>query len=292
MGEQERRGPRIAPKAYENLKFLKSHDARVIRILSEYLEPLQRFQRMNVRETVVFFGSARARPPEQLRAEQEAAQAEKRRCGGRIPPDLRLRLDRLEKAAQLSRYYADAVELSAMLTRWAKTLRDGNRFVVCSGGGPGIMEAANLGATKQAGGLSIGLKISLPNEQYPNSFISAPLVFDFHYFFMRKLWFVYLACGLVVFPGGFGTMDELFEILTLVQTRKIDRPIPIVLYGSKFWRDFVDWDALIRWGTINPKDLELFHVCDDPKDAFEFLKREMIRCYPRALRWGRPGRQR
>jgi len=157
--------------------------------------------------------------------------------------------------------------------------------VVCSGGGPGIMEAANRGASERAGGPTVGLAISLPNEERPNPFITPDLLFEFHYFFMRKLWFAYLASALIVFPGGFGTMDELFEILTLVQTRKIGRPLPIVLYGKKFWGDFLDLNALVRWGTVSPKDLNLFKVCDSPKEAFEHLKKELMRCYPKPQMW-------
>jgi hypothetical protein len=276
-----------APKAYLNAGFLKSRDARIVRMMCEYLEPLQRFQRLDVRETVVFFGSARAKPPAAVRLQLDAALEEKRKHGsGRMPKELRQRLARIEGELKLSIYYEEAAELAALLTQWAKTLGQGNRFVICSGGGPGIMEAANKGAKERAGGATVGLAISLPTEERPNPFITPELLFEFHYFFMRKLWFAYLACALVIFPGGFGTMDELFEILTLVQTRKISRPLPIVLYGKKFWKDFLDFDALIRWGTISPKDLGLFKVCDSPKEAFEHLKTELLRHYPRPQQWG------
>jgi uncharacterized protein (TIGR00730 family) len=291
-GSSEFKPPKRALKAYQNPQFLGSRDARVIRVLSEYLEPLSRFRRMNIRETIVFFGSSRARPPVAVKRELEAALEEKKKHGsGRLPKDLRRRLARLEWEVKLSLYYDEAAELAAMLTQWAKTLARGNRFVICSGGGPGIMEAANRGAAERAQGPTIGLAISLPTEEAPNPFITPELLFEFHYFFMRKLWFIYLACGLVVFPGGYGTMDELFEVLTLVQTRKIERPLPIVLYGKKFWTDFMDLDALVPWGTISPEDLKLFRVCDSPKEAFEFLKKELLRLYPKPVEYeGTPRR--
>jgi uncharacterized protein (TIGR00730 family) len=278
--------PKRSPKAYMNAQFLNSRDARVVRMLCEYLEPLQRFQRLDVRETIVFFGSARARPPIAVKTAYEAALEEKRKHTGKLPKELRQRLARLEADMQLSIYYEDAAQLSALLTQWAKSLGQGNRFVICSGGGPGIMEAANRGASERAGGATVGLAISLPTEERPNPFITPELLFEFHYFFMRKLWFAYLACALVIFPGGFGTMDELFEILTLVQTRKIERPLPIVLFGKRFWRDFLDFDALVRWGTISPKDLGLFRICDSPREAFEHLKKQLLRYYPKPQEWG------
>jgi uncharacterized protein (TIGR00730 family) len=278
--------PKRAHKAYLNPLFLKSRDARMVRILCEYLEPLQRFQRLDVRETVVFFGSARARPPVTVKSEYDQAQAELKNHSGKPPKELRVRLARLEGDMRLSIYYEEAAELAAMVTQWAKSLGQGRRFVVCSGGGPGIMEAANRGAAERARGATVGLSISLPTEEAPNPFITPELLFEFHYFFMRKLWFAYLACALVIFPGGFGTMDELFEILTLVQTRKIGRPLPIVLYGKKFWKDLIDFDALVRWGTISPRDLGLFKVVDTPKEAFEHLKKELLRYYPKPQQWG------
>jgi len=275
-----------APKAYENLAFMKSRDARLVRVMCEYLEPLSRFQRLGVRETVVLFGSARARPPEAVRPSLDEALAERRKLKDRVPPELDQKIRQLEMQMRLARYYEDAAEISRLITQWARSLDAGHRFVVMSGGGPGIMEAANRGATERAGGLSAGLAISLPTEEQPNPYITPELLFEFHYFFMRKLWFVYLACALVVFPGGFGTMDELFEVLTLVQTRKVDRPLPIVLYGRKFWNDFVDFDALVRWGTISPQDVDLFHVCDNPREAFNWLKGQLMRYYPRPMKWG------
>ena len=278
--------PKLAQKAYLNPQFLKSRDARVVRLLCEYLEPLQRFQRLQVRETIVMFGSARARPNSVVRNEFEAAQAERRKYKDKVPKDVAATLERLQMDLRLARYYEDAAELSRLLTVWAKSLGQGNRFVVCSGGGPGIMEAANRGATELAGGKSIGLTISLPFEQSGNPYITPELLFEFHYFFMRKLWFVYMAVALIIFPGGFGTMDELFEVLTLVQTRKITRPLPVVLYGRKFWNDFANWDALARWGTIGPKDTNLFKIVDDPREAFNHLSTTLLQAYPKPMMWG------
>jgi len=280
------RSGRRGQKAYENPSFLKSRDARIVRMLCEYLEPLQRFQRLQVRETVVMFGSARARPLAAVRPEFDAAQAERRKYKDKMPKEVRDNLERLQMDMRLARYYEDCAELSRLLTAWAKSLDQGNRFVVCSGGGPGIMEAANRGATELAGGKSIGLTISLPFEQAGNPFITPELLFEFHYFFMRKLWFVYMATALVIFPGGFGTMDELFEVLTLVQTRKITRPLPVVLYGRKFWQELINFDTLIRWGTIGPKDVNLFKIVDNPREAFNFLSKALLQAYPKPMMWG------
>ena len=279
-------------KAYENPSFLKSRDARVVRMICEYFEPLQRFQRQQIRETIVMFGSARARPLSAVRPEFDAAQAERKKYKERVPKDVQERFDRVQMDLRLARYYEDAAELSALLTSWAKSLGQGNRFVICSGGGPGIMEAANRGATERAGGKSIGLSISLPFEQSGNPYVTPELLFEFHYFFMRKLWFIYMAVALVIFPGGFGTMDELFEVLTLVQTRKITRPLPVVLYGRKFWQGFLDWDALVRWGTISPADLKLIKVVDDPREAFNHLSRTLMQSYPKPIMWGPIGMKR
>ncbi len=227
----------VNPVAYKNEAFLDSDDARPLRILAEYLEPLQAFQRQRVRDTIVFFGSAR-----------------------------------MASEGPLGHYYEAARELSRLVTTWSKSLAShAHRYVVCTGGGGGIMEAANRGAS-EAGGKTIGLNIGLPHEQRPNPYITRELTFQFHYFFMRKLWFAYLARALVVFPGGFGTLDELTEILTLVQTRKIDRPIPIVLYGSSYWNEIINFDALVRHGMIDRVDLALFKFADDPATALEILQ--------------------
>ena len=244
-------------KAYKNQAFLNSREARSIRILSEYLEPQARFARYNITDTVVFFGSARAlaidEAERQLQAARESGSAEllHRATAGRL----------------LSAYYDDARELARLMTVWSKGLRTASpRFIVCSGGGPGIMEAANRGAS-EAAGISIGLGISLPLESTMNPYITRELGFEFHYFFTRKFWFVYLAKALVVFPGGFGTLDELFELLTLIQTQKIGKRMPIVLYGKEFWSELINFDTLVKWGTISPEDLNLFYVASTPQDA-------------------------
>jgi hypothetical protein len=224
------------PKAYRNHEFLESRAARIIRIQSEYLEPAVRLQQHQVRDTIVFFGSARIHPhPE-----------------GKYPPEYEPEETNGEHAdPALSHFYDDAVDLSRMLTTWAMSLpTTQRRFLVCSGGGPGIMEAANRGAAI-AGGKSVGFNISLPFEQYPNPYISPELCFEFHYFFMRKFWLVYPAKALVIFPGGFGTLDELLEVLTLLQTRKLNRRIPIVIYGEAYWREVLNFEALVKWGMIS-----------------------------------------
>ena len=253
-------------KAYKNMDFLMSREARTIRMLAEYLEPQTRFRRYRVTDTVVFFGSARALPGEA--AEELVAKAKGADDAERAQRELRL-----------SRYYEDARRLAYLLTDWSKGLElPSKRFIVCSGGGPGIMEAANRGAS-EAAGISIGLGISLPAETTANKYITRELGFEFHYFFTRKFWFVYLAKALVVFPGGFGTLDELFELLTLLQTQKIGKRLPIVLYGREFWDEVVDFDALVRWGTISAEDIGLCHRASTPEEAFEYLKGELTRLY-------------
>ena len=254
-------------KAYKNLEFLNSRSARSLRILSEYIEPQARFRRYNITDTVVFFGSARALPGDEAQARLDAAEKE----------GDSMKIDRARSEVDLSRYYDDARVLARMMTEWSKELGSPDkRFIVTSGGGPGIMEAANRGAS-EAAGISIGLGISLPMETTNNKYITRELGFEFHYFFMRKFWFVYLAKAVVVFPGGFGTMDELFELLTLVQTLKTDKKLPIVLYGKRFWDDVLNVDALQRWGTISRDDLDLLHVSSTPQDAFDYLRDELVR---------------
>ena len=258
------------PKAYKDLEFLSSPDARLVRMLAEYLEPQRRFRRQQVRHTVVFFGSARLRSSEAVQAEAEALRRLKN--GARIHAK---RLKQLRNELKMARYYDEAVELSRLLTQWSKRRFKGKRdLVICSGGGGGIMEAANRGA-HEAGGRSIGLNISLPHEQAPNSYITDELNFEFHYFFMRKFWFVYPARALVVFPGGFGTFDELFEMLTLVQTRKVAKRLAMVLYGPGYWNEVINFKAMLRGGTISQEDLDLLHVCDSPDEAFQYLKKEL-----------------
>ncbi|MCU1260539.1 MAG: hypothetical protein JWO80_3424, partial [Bryobacterales bacterium] len=228
------------PLAYKNEEFLKGSDGRLLRILSEYLEPLAHLRRQRVRDTVVFFGSARVR-----------------------------------EDGPLATYYADARTLARMVTEWAEGYRGrSHRFVVCTGGGPGIMEAANRGAA-EGNGVTIGLNIGLPFEQFPNPYITPDLNFEFHYFFMRKFWFAYLAKALVVFPGGFGTMDELFEILTLAQTKKLRKKIHIILYGSSYWNEVINFEALVKYGTISPEDLTLFEFADDPDTAMLSLRNHL-----------------
>jgi uncharacterized protein (TIGR00730 family) len=227
--------------AYQDKDFLSGEDGRPLRILAEYLEPLQRFRRAHIHDTIVFFGSAR-----------------------------------LEAEGPLGHYYQQARELARLLTIWSKGLSShAHRYVVCTGGGGGIMEAANRGAS-EAGGRTIGLNISLPYEQRPNGYVTRDLTFEFHYFFMRKLWFAHLARALVVFPGGFGTLDELTEILTLAQTRKLEYRIPVILYGTSYWNEIINFDALVRHGMIDAEELSLFQYADDPATALRLLQERLV----------------
>jgi len=232
------------PKAYKNETFLDTADARPLRILSEYLEPLSHFRRQKIRDTIVFFGSAR-----------------------------------LAEDGPMARYYREARTLARMLTEWSNSLENSSRrFVVCTGGGPGIMEAANRGA-QDANGKTVGLNIGLPFEQWPNQWVTPELSFEFHYFFMRKFWFAYLAKALVVFPGGYGTLDELSELLTLAQTEKLAKKIVIVLYGSSFWKEILNFPALVRHGMISEEDLKLFEFADDPDTAMRILREGLTKYY-------------
>jgi len=247
------------PKAYQDGRFLESKDARALRILAEYLEPLSRFRRYGVQDTIVFMGSARLLSEE--RAKAALSEAERSGTG----------IEAARTALELSAYYEAARELAKRLTNWSKKLgHEERRFVVCTGGGPGIMEAANRGAS-EAKGLNVGLTISIPNDEFDNPFVSRELHFHFHYFFMRKFWFVYLAKAVVLFPGGYGTLDELFEILTLVQTHKMRKRMPIVLFGAKFWNDIVNFDALVKYGTISPGDVHLFQRTDSIDEAYDIV---------------------
>jgi len=249
------------PKAYQDRRFLESKDARALRILAEYLEPLSRFRRYGVQDTIVFMGSARLLSEE--KAKTALSEAERSGTG----------IEAARTAVELSAYYEAARELAKRLTNWSKKLgHEERRFVICTGGGPGIMEAANRGAS-EAKGLNVGLTISIPNDEFDNPYVSRELHFHFHYFFMRKFWFVYLAKAVVLFPGGYGTLDELFEILTLVQTHKMKKRMPIVLFGAKFWNDIVNFDALVKYGTISPGDLQLFHRTDSIDEAYEIVTR-------------------
>ncbi len=257
-----------APLAYQNEPFLNSPDGRILRLLSEYSEPLSRFRREQIQDTVVFFGSARI--PSHDHAENRLTEVRGNGVQGSAAQAADLK--RAEAAVDMARYYEDARRLAFMLTEWSSQIpAKRHRFVVTTGGGPGIMEAANLGA-HEAGGKTIGLNINLPFEQNPNPYITPSLNFEFHYFFMRKFWFAYLAKALVIFPGGFGTLDEFFEIVTLAQTEKLAKKIVIVIYGSEYWKKIVNFDAMVDAGVIAPHDLDLFKMFDTPEESFEFLK--------------------
>ncbi len=261
------------PLAYLYPEFLESPDGRPIRILAEYLEPLRRFREARIQDTVVFFGSARVDSRE--RAERALKTLRARGVPG-ADQHYEAELKKSRKALEWARYYEEARELSRMLTTWSRTLQsDNHRFVVTSGGGPGIMEAANRGA-REAGGKTIGLNIRLPFEQGANPYITDGLHFEFHYFFMRKFWFAYLAKALVIFPGGFGTLDELFEVLTLVQTDKLSKKIGVILYGRQYWDEILNFGPMSEWGAIHEQDLELLQYADTPVEAFESLRSHLM----------------
>ena len=237
----KKRKPKRAPKAYFNPHFIRSEDARPIRILSEYLYPRQQFKRFRVSHTIVFFGSSRT------------------------PPG--------------SKYYEEARELAYRLTKWSKSLRKkAPRFIISSGGGGGIMEAANRGAS-EAYGASIGLNISLPTEQEPNPYITSHFNFEFHYFFMRKYWFVDLAACIIFFPGGYGTCDELFEVLTLLQTKKIKKPLPVFVYAREYWEKLINFSLFLERDMIDKEDIELFSFVNSPDEAFEKITSSLSRIY-------------
>jgi uncharacterized protein (TIGR00730 family) len=260
--------------AYENDAFLKGPDGRPLRILAEYAEPLARFRREKIQDTVVFFGSARFHS---LSSAQDAAQLLSPPGCAQPTPEHQHKAHRAQRAVDMAHYYEDARRLAHMLTDWTRTLPGKrHRFVVTTGGGPGIMEAANRGA-REAGGKTIGLNIALPFEQVPNPYITPELNFEFHYFFMRKLWFAYLAKALVVFPGGFGTLDELFEILTLAQTEKLAKKMTVLVYGEEYWRRVLNLEVLAEAGTIAPEDVNLFQFVSTPEAAFTKLQESLIR---------------
>jgi len=249
-------------KAYNNLEFLNSNDARTIRILSEYYEPKARFEKNNIVDTIVFFGSARIISRQDALKRLNAAKKEK-------SPSSKKNFEKAIQLVEMSHYYEEAVELAKQLTTWTMSLSENKkRFMICSGGGPGIMEAANKGA-RLAGGDSIGLNISLPFEQYVNKYVDPKLAFEFHYFFMRKLWFVDMAKALIAFPGGFGTMDELMEVLTLRQTKKVTKPLKVLLYGENYWKEVLNFHAFAEKGMINQSDLKLFDFASTVDEAFQ-----------------------
>ncbi|GGG62665.1 LOG family protein [Edaphobacter dinghuensis] len=273
-----------APLAYENSDFLNSPDGRMLRIIAEYQEPMARFRRERIQDTVVFFGSARFRALDvassalELLENTGSAQPAPEHEQPASPEEIEsgeasaLKLRLAEAAVEMAAYYEDARKLANLVASWAQTLPGPrHRFVVTSGGGPGIMEAANRGAY-EAGCKTIGLNIKLPFEQHPNPYITPALNFDFHYFFMRKYWFAYLAKALVVFPGGFGTLDEMFELLTLAQTKKLAKKITVVVYGSKYWKSVISLETLAEKGAIAVSDLDLFQFADTPEEAFAILK--------------------
>jgi hypothetical protein len=271
--KQKPTGPSQPPLAYRSERFLESGDARTLRILAEYLQPQSRLRRAGVQNTVVFFGSARIVPHDEATKrlrELEGRSGDERAASGAA-------LKAARTAVQMSRYYEEARELARLVTQWSQSLKNGSHFlVVCSGGGPGIMEAANRGAS-EAGGISIGFNIKLPMEQKPNPYITPELSLLFRYFFMRKLWFAQPCKALIVFPGGFGTMDEMFEFLTLSQTHKLGHRATILLYGSKFWKSIINFKGMLEAGTITEEDLKLIRFADTPQEAFGILKKDLSR---------------
>ncbi|HYA96563.1 MAG TPA: TIGR00730 family Rossman fold protein [Methylomirabilota bacterium] len=275
MRPKKQRPMHAPPVAHENPRFMNSAAARPIRILAEYLHPLVELRKQGIRDTIVMFGSARI-------VSREAAEAHLLRLKHAKAPHSAEKRQRHHAALkeaksnlEMSRYYEEARALSSRITSWASTLgAKPRRFVICSGGGPGIMEAANRGAA-EAGGKSIGLSIELPHEQFANPYISPELSFNFKYFFMRKLWFAQAAKALIVFPGGFGTMDELWEMLTLLQTGKLPRKNVILIYGRKYWNEILNWKAMVRWGTINKQEYRLLEFADDVDEAFELIRSRM-----------------
>jgi len=262
-------------KAYENPDFLNSSDGRSIRILTEYLHPKSKFKKHKIVDTIVFFGSAR------LKSKHDAIKiyTEFKSKDPKSIPDFAKKLREAQLSVEMSKYYEDAVELSRRITEWSLNLEtSANRFIVCTGGGPGIMEAANRGA-KKAGGYSIGLNISIPFEQYVNKYVTPDLSFEFHYFFMRKFWFAYLSKALIIFPGGFGTIDELFEVLTLIQTDKIRKKLAVVIYDEKFWKSVINFDKFVEYGVVNQDDLNLFTMCNSIDQAYDVIIKHLKKHY-------------
>jgi uncharacterized protein (TIGR00730 family) len=262
-------------KAYQDDNFLNSSDGRSIRMLTEYLQPKSKFKKFKVMDTIVFFGSAR------LKSRSDALKEfnKVKNSNPKKTENFAKKLREAQLHVDMSKYYEDAVELSKRLTEWSLNLEtNANRFIVCTGGGPGIMEAANRGA-KKAGGYSVGLNISIPFEQYVNKYVTPDLSFEFHYFFMRKFWFAYLSKALIIFPGGFGTMDELFEILTLVQTEKIKKKLAVIIYDRKYWKKIINFDALVDMGMISRSDLNLLTMCDSLDEAYDKIIKHLKKHY-------------
>lgn len=262
-------------KAYQDDNFLNSSDGRSIRMLTEYLQPKSKFKKFKVMDTIVFFGSAR------LKSKRDALKEfnKVKNSNPKKTENFAKKLREAQLHVDMSKYYEDAVELSKRLTEWSLNLEtNANRFIVCTGGGPGIMEAANRGA-KKAGGYSVGLNISIPFEQYVNNYVTPDLSFEFHYFFMRKFWFAYLSKALIIFPGGFGTMDELFEILTLVQTEKIKKKLAVIIYDKKYWEKIINFDALVDMGMISKSDLNLLTMCDTLDEAYDKIIKHLKKHY-------------
>ena len=262
-------------KAYQDDNFLNSSDGRSIRMLTEYLQPKSKFKKFKVMDTIVFFGSARLKSRSDALKEYNKV----KNSNPKKTENFAKKLREAQLHVDMSKYYEDAVELSKRLTEWSLNLEtNANRFIVCTGGGPGIMEAANRGA-KKAGGYSVGLNISIPFEQYVNKYVTPDLSFEFHYFFMRKFWFAYLSKALIIFPGGFGTMDELFEILTLVQTEKIKKKLAVIIYDRKYWEKIINFDALVDMGMISRSDLNLLTMCDSLDEAYDKIIKHLKKHY-------------
>src|SRR3989339_856267 len=261
-----------AVKAYTDMDFLNSKDARTIRILSEFLQPKARFDKNKIIDTVVFFGSARIVSRRDALKMLNEAKKDKSKTGN-------AKFEKALKALEMAQYYEDSVELGRRLTEWSMALpTTGKRFIICSGGGPGIMEAANKGA-RLANGHSIGLNISIPFEQFVNKYVDPELAFEFHYFFMRKFWFIYLAKVLVAFPGGFGTMDELMEVITLIQTKKVTKPLKVIIYGESYWREIINFDAMTEHGMISKNDMKILDFCSNVDEAFEKITAHLRKHY-------------
>ena len=262
-------------KSYENVDFLNSPDGRTLRMLAEYLQPRAKFRKHKIMDTIVFFGSARLKEKREALKEYNQVKS----LNPKLPANFAKKLREAQLSFEMSKYYEDAVELSKRVTEWSLNLEtSANRFIVCTGGGPGIMEAANRGA-KKAGGYSIGLNITIPFEQFVNRYVTPDLSFEFHYFFMRKFWFAYLSKAFVIFPGGFGTMDELFEILTLIQTEKIRKKLALIIYDKKYWEQIINFNALVEMGLIGEADLKIFNMCNSVDEAYNVIIKHLTKYY-------------